>query len=48
MWNVSLELTLGGCVIYICCVGFVSLDLDASVYKSRGENVGHMWVLLKR
>ena len=25
MWNTSLKLTLFGCVIYICCVGFASL-----------------------
>ena len=22
MWNVSFKLTLSGCVVYICCVGF--------------------------
>ena len=27
MWNASLEMTLGGCVIYICYVGFASLDV---------------------
>ena len=27
MWNASLKLTLFGCVISICCVGFVSLDV---------------------
>ena len=25
MWNASFKLTLFGCVIYICCVGFASL-----------------------
>ena len=27
MWNVSFKLTLFGCAISICCVGFVSLDV---------------------
>ena len=27
MWNASFELTLWGCVISICCVGFESLDV---------------------
>ena len=27
MWNASFKLTLFGCVIYICCVGFASLDV---------------------
>ena len=27
MWSASFELTLSGCVISICCVGFVSLDV---------------------
>ena len=26
MWNASFKLTLFGCVISICCVGFASLD----------------------
>ena len=27
MWNASFKLTLFGCVISICCVGFSSLDV---------------------
>ena len=27
MWNTSFKLTLFGCVISICCVGFASLDV---------------------
>ena len=27
LWNASFELTLLGCVISICCVGFASLDV---------------------
>ena len=27
MWNVSFELMLSGCVIYICCAGFASLNV---------------------
>ena len=27
MWNASFKLTLSGCVISICCVGFASLDV---------------------
>ena len=27
MWNVCFKLTLFGCVISICCVGFASLDV---------------------
>ena len=27
MWNASFKLTLFGCVISICCVGFASLDV---------------------
>ena len=27
MWNASFKLTLFGCVIYICCVCFASLDV---------------------
>ena len=27
MWNASFKLTLCGCVISICCVGFASLDV---------------------
>ena len=29
MWYTSFKLTLFGCVIYICCVGFASLDVVA-------------------
>ena len=27
MWNASFKLTLPGCVVSICCVGFSSLDV---------------------
>ena len=27
LWNASFKLTLFGCVISICCVGFASLDV---------------------
>ena len=27
MWNTCFKLMLSGCVIYICCVGFASLDV---------------------
>ena len=27
MWRASFKLTLFGCVVYICCVGFASLDV---------------------
>ena len=26
-WNASFKLTLSGCVVSICCVGFASLDV---------------------
>ena len=26
MWNTSFKLTLSGCVVSICCVGFASLE----------------------
>ena len=29
MWNASFKLTLSGCVVSICCVGFASLDVIA-------------------
>ena len=29
LWNASFKLTLFGCVISICCVGFKSLDVVA-------------------
>ena len=31
MWNASFKLTLFGCVISICCVGFASLDVVCDV-----------------
>ena len=27
VWNASFKLTLSGCVVSICCVGFSSLDV---------------------
>ena len=27
LWNASFKLTLSGCVVSICCIGFVSLDV---------------------
>ena len=33
LWNASFELTLFGCVIYICCVGFASLDVVCDKLK---------------
>ena len=27
MWNASFKLTLFGCVMSVCCVGFASLDV---------------------
>ena len=41
MWNASFKLTLFGCVISICCVGFASLDVVSSfficVYITAGQ-----------
>ena len=31
LWNASFKLTLFGCVISICCVGFASLDVVCDV-----------------
>ena len=33
MWNASFKLTLLGCVISICCVGFASLDVVCDELK---------------
>ena len=32
MWNASFKLTLFGCVISICCVGFASLDVVPGMF----------------
>ena len=48
MWNASFELTLSGCVISICCVGFASLDVvcdepnDLCVYVYCVESFAHL------
>ena len=39
MWNASFNLTLFGCVIYICCVGFASLDVVCDEFNDCAWNV---------
>ena len=39
MWNASFKLTLSGCVVYICCVGFVSLDVVCDELNDYACNV---------
>ena len=40
MWNANFELTLGGCVMYICYVGFASLDVVSDELNDCAWNVG--------
>ena len=39
MWNASFKLTLFGCVIYIYCVGFASLDVVCDELNDCAWNV---------
>ena len=39
MWNASFKLTLFGCVISICCVGFASLDVVCDELNDYAWNV---------
>ena len=39
MWNASFKLTLLGCVISICCVGFASLDVVCDELNDSAWNV---------
>ena len=39
MWNASFKLTLSGCVIYIGCVGFASLDIVCDEHNDCAWNV---------
>ena len=39
MWNASFKLTLFGCMISICCVGFVSLDVVCDELNDCAWNV---------
>ena len=39
MWNASFKLTLFGCVISICCVGFASLDVVCDELNDCAWNV---------
>ena len=39
MWNASFKLTLFGCVISICCVGFASLDVVCNELNDCAWNV---------
>ena len=38
-WNASFKLTLLGCVISICCVGFTSLDVVCDELNDCAWNV---------
>ena len=38
-WNASFKLTLFGCVISICCVGFASLDVVSDELNDCAWNV---------
>ena len=40
LWNASFKLTLFGCVISICCVGFASLDVVCDELNDCAWNVG--------
>ena len=39
MWNASFKLTLSGCVVSICCVGFASLDVVCDEHNDCVWNV---------
>ena len=39
LWNASFKLTLFRCVIYICCVGFASLDVVCDELNECAWNV---------
>ena len=39
MWNASFKLTMSGCVIYICSVGFASLDVVCDELNDCAWNV---------
>ena len=39
MWNAGFKLTLFGCVISICCVGFVSVDVVCDELNDCAWNV---------
>ena len=39
MWNASFKLSLFGCVISICCVGFASLDVVCDELNDCAWNV---------
>ena len=39
LWNASFKLTLFGCVISICCVGFASLDVVCDELNDCAWNV---------
>ena len=39
MWNASFKLTLSGCVVSICCVGFASLDVVCDELNDCAWNV---------
>ena len=40
MWNASFKLTLFGCVISICCVGFASLDVVCDELNDCNDSMG--------
>ena len=40
MWTASFELTLRGCVIYVCYVGIVSLDVVCNELNECAWNLG--------
>ena len=44
MWNASFKLTLFGCVISICCVGFASLDVVCDELNDCVWNGGAIWL----
>ena len=39
LWNASFKLTLSGCMVSICCVGFVSLDVVCDELNDCAWNV---------
>ena len=40
--NTSFELTLSGCVVYVCCVGFAYLDVVCDAIYDVAWNVGQL------
>ena len=39
MWNAIFKLTLSGCVVFICCIGFASLDVACDELNDCARNI---------